>query len=464
MTGHDGALPEGDRRSTRSRRGSRDALSCRRGAFAGGFVGVDVFFVISGYLITSVILAERQAGTFTLAGFYERRAPPHPSGAAARRSRMRPGGMAVAAAAGAEILLQSLAATGLMSSNVWFWLRTGYFSESAELSPLLHTWSLGVEEQYYVLFPALLLLLLRLGKRSALLATAVAALAGLALATWGSVHHPAAAFYLLPTRAWELLVGVLLALLAAGSDRPAAPSGAWHEVCGLAGLLLIATAALSFDRQIPFPGIYAIVPVAGAALVIRSAGPDTIAGRMLGARPLVAMGLLSYGAYLWHQPLLAFARYRNISEPAVGFLAGLCAMAFLLAYASWRLVEVPARDRTRRHAAIVLPFLAVATILVVGLGAAGTLAEGFPARETAEEAALRELGPRYVSAIFKTGCDSNRDELPRCRGGAPARGCRSRSGATVTRRCSPRSSTWRCALPSAALSATPRTAARPRSG
>ncbi len=306
--------------------------------FGGGFTGVDVFFVISGYLITSIILAETMAGSFSLLRFYERRA-----------RRILPAlylvmGTSVVAAwvflapfSGRDFY-QSLAATALFSSNILFVIEAeNYFALISEYKPLLHTWSLALEEQFYVVFPIFLVLAWRLGRRRAMALSAVLALVSLSAAQWGSMAWPAATFYLLPTRGWELLIGALIALYLAGRDAVEV-SPAVRRFGSLLGLLMIAYGVVAFDKATPYPSLYALAPTLGTALIILFATPQTEVGKLLGSKLLVGVGLVSYSAYLWHQPLFAFARHISMSEPGGVTLSGLAVLSFLLAYVSWRFV------------------------------------------------------------------------------------------------------------------------------
>lgn len=358
--------------------------------FGGGFVGVDVFFVISGFLITSIIAAELDTGRFSVAGFYERRA-----------RRILPALFVVLAAclpfAWAWMLprdlggfADSLAATAGFASNVLFWRSADYFDSAAELKPLLHTWSLAVEEQYYLLFPPLLVLLWRLPRRTRLVLLAAVGVASLALAQWASHAAPAAAFYLLPTRGWELLVGSLLALAGPALTAPVRGSGLLAETGGALGLALLAFAVLAFDRQTPFPGAWALVPTLGAALLIVCATPRTVAGRLLGSRPLVGVGLLSYSAYLWHQPMLALTRHRSLQPPGHVLLAVVALASLALAYASWRWVERPFRRPGRFDRREVFMLAAAGSVAFLAAGLAGHRAQGFPGR-LPTEARIAEL-------------------------------------------------------------------------
>ncbi|HUQ89756.1 MAG TPA: acyltransferase family protein [Vicinamibacterales bacterium] len=313
-------------------------------AFSGGYVGVDVFFVISGYLITSIILTEKAAGTFTIAGFYERRA-----------RRILPAlflVVAVCVPIAWRVLPQgewrsfsrSVAALSVFASNILFWRETGYFDTATEMKPLIHTWSLAVEEQYYVIYPLFLTLAWRLGLRWIVAILATAAIISLAAAQIVVSQMPAAAFYLLPTRGWELAVGALAAMFLWRRDPI---TTATHQLMSALGLALIGYSVFAFSRSTPFPSLYALLPTVGAGLIIVFATAHTVVGRVLGSKPLVAIGLISYSAYLWHQPLFAFARHAQPSGVSPAQLASLAALSLLLAYLSWRFVEQPFRNPRR---------------------------------------------------------------------------------------------------------------------
>jgi peptidoglycan/LPS O-acetylase OafA/YrhL len=331
--------------------------------FSGGFVGVDVFFVISGYLITTIIVSEIEEGTFSIAEFYVRRA---------RRILPALYFVALLCLPFAWVLMlpeqfkdfaQSLAAISLFSSNVLFWLESGYFALAAETKPLLHTWSLAVEEQYYIFFPLVMMLALRAGRRGAIWVIVALMAFSLALSEVLWRAAPEANFFLLPSRMWELLVGSLCAVTMLGAQpRP-------NKALALAGLAAVIAAVFVYDKSTPFPSVYAILPVGGAALVILFAGPDGPAGRILASRPAVAIGLISYSAYLWHQPLFAFARLYETGMPSQATMLALCALSLALAWASWRFVERPFRrgGASRAHA---LALAAAVCIAGVALGGA----------------------------------------------------------------------------------------------
>ncbi len=274
--------------------------------FSGGFVGVDVFFVISGYLITSAILVDTSAGTFNLARFYERRA-----------RRLLPALLLVLTVsiplawgsllpADLKNFSLSLIAVTLFASNFLFWHWSGYFDSASELKPLLHTWSLGVEAQYYLLFPVFFLAVWKFGRRWTLVALILLALASLILAQWTSVDKPFFTFFLLPTRGFELLIGACVSLHLAQtpiseSQQPVNPSRdrAYsiakirdETIPGL-GVALVVLPIFIFDRQTPFPSIYTLVPTLGTAILIVYATQRVFVGRLLASPPFVGIGLVS---------------------------------------------------------------------------------------------------------------------------------------------------------------------------
>ena len=345
--------------------------------FSGGFVGVDVFFVISGYLITRVIHEEMQLDKFSIVNFYERRI-----------RRLFPALVLVSLVCVPFAWLwmlpgelkdfgESLVAVNFFASNVLFWLETDYFAAVSELKPLLHTWSLAVEEQFYLVFP--LLLLAMQGFRHRLLMLIILGLCGVSLAlaeVLGRVDQ-SANFYLLPTRAWELGVGVALALNIALCNRM---SVVLRNTASLAGLIMICGAILLFDESVLFPGVAALVPTLGTVLILAFARQDTLVGRLLSLRGVVLIGLISYSAYLWHQPIYAFARLRLPQEPSAVLMVGLGLLALILAYLTWRFVEAPFRDRKRFSSKQIFSMAGITWLLLVTTGAALHLTDGAPQR------------------------------------------------------------------------------------
>ena len=349
-------------------------------AFSGGFVGVDVFFVISGYLITSIILEEKQEGTFTLLGFYERRA-----------RRILPALFLVMFAclpfawwwllpADMRSFSQSVAAVSVFSSNFLFFNQIRYFDIEAELKPLLHTWSLAVEEQYYLLFPIFLLLTWRLGKRWIIGVLAVVAIISLTAAQWGSLNRASFTFYMLPTRGWEILMGAFIAWFLRTKDDDKIKLETISQLGSAIGLLLITYAVVAFNKRTPSPSLSTLIPTLGAGLIILFATPQTIVGKLLGSKLFVGIGLISYSAYLWHYPMFVFARHFSISEPSKLLLAALAVVAMLLAYLSWKFVETPFRNRQRIRRDHLFFYGALCSAAFIAFGLAGHFNNGYQRR------------------------------------------------------------------------------------
>jgi peptidoglycan/LPS O-acetylase OafA/YrhL len=342
--------------------------------FSGGFVGVDVFFVISGFLITSIIVEDLKTEQFSVIRFYERRARRILPALFTVMAACMPFAYGLLSPDDLKDFAQSLAAICLFASNVLFWGESGYFDTQAELKPLLHTWSLAVEEQFYVVFPLLLLAAWRLGWRFLLvLIGGIAALSF--IASVDEVRHfPSAAFYLLPSRAWQLLVGALASFVAdrwqpAATRRPL--PGVAGEAVGWGGMAMILLALFLFDERTPFPGLNAVLPTLGTAMVLLGSSDRTSVGRMLAWRPLVGLGLISYSAYLWHQPLFAFTKQALLAELPTDLAVVLCAVTIVLACLSWRYIEQPFRDRSFISRGAVFAMSAAGMAVFVGLGFIG---------------------------------------------------------------------------------------------
>jgi peptidoglycan/LPS O-acetylase OafA/YrhL len=345
-------------------------------AFGGGFVGVDVFFVISGYLITSIIIDERETGKFSLVKFYERRA-----------RRILPALFFVLAVClpfawmwllpgDTKSFSKGLVAVTLYVSNILFWRESGYFESAAELNPLLHTWSLSVEEQYYLLFPLFLALVWRFGRTFIITALTVIGLASLAISHWGVSNQPVGAFFLLPTRGWELLIGSLSAFYLRGQRTAPCAEGV-SNVASLVGLLLLGYSVAVFNKYTPFPGWRALFPTVGTALIILFATPKSLVGHVLGSKPFVAVGLISYSAYLWHQPLFAFARLRSLHEPSALLFVGLSILSLGLAYLSWKFVEKPFRNAGSFDRRAIFTYAGVASAIAIAIGVVGIKTNGY---------------------------------------------------------------------------------------
>lgn len=349
--------------------------------FSGGYIGVDVFFVVSGYLITTLLVEDIEKGRFSLGNFYVRRA-----------RRILPALFLVMICClpfawlwmvprQMEDFSQSLVATSLFASNVLFWRESGYFEAAAELKPLLHTWSLAVEEQYYVLFPLLLFGVWRFGRKRVFGMLAALAIASLMLSEWSWRNFPTANFYLAPTRVWEIFAGSLAAfvVLKRGVRR--------NNMLAMAGLLAIVFAVFAFDRTTPVPSLFALLPVGGVVLLVLYGDRETLAARILSTPLLVGIGLISYSAYLWHQPILAFARIRSAAELTILQTSILIAISMVLSVISWRYVEQPFRHSRVWPASPLRVFKlsAVGLVLFATLGLTGYLSDGLKFRLTLQQ-------------------------------------------------------------------------------
>lgn len=350
----------------------------------GGFVGVDIFFVISGYLISSIILRESAADEFSFLRFYER-----------RLRRIIPALLVVLIVTVAVFQVIALpdqaqqtgesgVAALLSLSNFYFWRTSGYFAPASEFMPLLHTWSLAVEEQFYLLFPVVVLLILKF-RLPVKWVFVVGTIAAFAFGYWLSGAKPSVAYYLLPARAWELAIGAVLAV----GVVPAVRGAAMQELVPAFGVGLIIFSIFYIRSDMVFPGWVALMPCLGTAMVIHAGGQSWMAQRVLAARPVVFVGLLSYSLYLWHWPVLTALRVRTASAHLdLPVAVSAIVVTFLLAWASWRYVERPFRNKRDMSNRRMLGVLGAGSALVAGIAAVSISTGGFSGRLSERASAL----------------------------------------------------------------------------
>ncbi len=341
----------------------------------GGFVGVDIFFVISGFLICRIIRDELAAGKFSILGFYERRA-----------RRILPALLAVifvSLVLGYWLLLpsdflslgESAISSTLFVSNFYFLTEVDYFAAPLESYPLLHLWSLAVEEQFYIVTPLLMMLIFRYWPRSLVPALAILSVLSLCFAVALVVAFPKASFYMLPPRFWELGIGAAL-----GISRVQMPNHTVAHAASVAGAIFIGSSLILLSSGPPFPGVLAVPTVLGAAMLIW-AGPNGFANKLLSLRPFVWVGLVSYSLYLWHWPILSFLKYVTIGELDALQVCFALLFSLIMAVLSYRFIEQPFRKKSNllsRNRVL----LASTTALIIGvaLGSVPVVTSGMPGR------------------------------------------------------------------------------------
>lgn len=367
--------------------------------FKGGFVGVDIFFVISGYLIATATLTDLQRGSFSLADFYERRA-----------RRILPALFLVLLVcvglawfwlrpADMQNFAHSLVAVPYFVSNIWYWSEAGYWDTASELKPLLHTWALAIEAQFYITFPLMILGIWRFGRRWLLPLVSLAGLLSFAIAQWSASTFPSANFYLLQSRLWEFIIGVVIGIFLLNRKPPTYRQLSYQkfndflirEISGFIGLFLIFLSIVKLHGDLPYPSAFALMPTVGTGLILAFASSHTLTGRLLSTPALVNIGLISYGAYLWHHPLFAFARHRSLARPSPQIFAALIVFSFLLAYLTWRYVERPFRKPNYITRKAFFLFWLMGSLLFIEVGVVGHLTSGFSDRAIAKQFSQNQL-------------------------------------------------------------------------
>lgn len=330
----------------------------------GGFIGVDVFFVISGYLITSIILRHIEKGDFSLLNFYERRI-----------RRIFPALIAVLVVSlifGWLLMMpkefstfgSSLAATSAFGSNIFFWREAGYFSMGGSFKPLLHTWSISVEEQFYIIFPLCLMVTFAWFKKLTVPLIFLSIIASLGLSEWAiSSGRDNVAFYLLPTRAWELAIGSLLAF----SILPQLSNQYIKAALSITGVALIVACGFLYTEYTRFPGLMAMVPTLGAAMFIYAGmQQQTTFNKLLSGRFWTFTGKISYSLYLWHWPIIVFGQYYLMRDFLFHEKIIVVIFCFFLAALSWKFIEQPFRAHHRTYNRKILFSVALSIMLILG--------------------------------------------------------------------------------------------------
>lgn len=380
--------------------------------FNGGYIGVSMFFVISGYLITSLIKRDIDAGQFSFLEFWERRA-----------RRILPALFTVMLVTlivawfyelpgDFKSLGDSALAQSFFASNMYFWQQAGYFDAASDTKALLHTWSLSVEEQFYLLFPGFLFLISKHGKPFRKHLIVVLLIMSLVVSAWSVTPYPTATFYLLPTRAWELLLGAWIACMQP-NERV---SVRVRETISWLALIIIIIAVFMFDNDTKFPGLSALVPCGTTAMIIwANTGYLTRVGKILSHRLLVGIGLISYSLYLWHWPILVLADYTSTDRLSGLVKFGLIMISTLLAWLSWKFIETPVRRRRVFNTRYRITTASLATGSVIAL--AGLLihyTDGFPKRmspEVMQMAMEAAEPPRTDPCVKMTSTMVKNDEL-----------------------------------------------------
>lgn len=362
--------------------------------FPGGFVGVDVFFVISGYLISRILLRRLELGTFSYGEFM-----------ASRIRRIIPALLLVLASTwmGGLLLLTEeefselglqITAGALFSANFYFFSQSGYFDTTAEFKPLLHLWSLGIEEQFYIAYPIALLVVFKRFRKFLGTTLVATSFFSLTLCIIFTNQSPDAAYFLLPFRLWELLLGGILAYFASFWAQPTRFAG---TALSIGGICMIGIAAF-LAPQAGFPGYWAILPALGTAFLIYS-GERSIANRFISSsKKIVFIGLISYPLYLWHWPIISFLHISFASSPPTGYLLAALAVSFSLAMMTYHLIERPIKqlDAESTYGRLLL-----LTALIAALGTATFYSDGLAFRSGIQQRATQDDFHRYGQSRFK---------------------------------------------------------------
>lgn len=353
--------------------------------FSGGYSGVDVFFVISGYLITSIIYSEFKEDKFSIITFYERRA---------RRILPLLFFILLITLPFAWMSLfqtdmvdyfKSLIAVPTFFSNILFTSEADYFDTAVELKPLLHTWSLAVEEQYYIFFPLFIMLFFKINKTDLIFPLILFfCIISFILSEWASINYPKHNFYLLPSRVWELGIGAIVAILFIDRNPILFKIKAYKimsETFGILGFILIISGYFIINSDSPFPSSYTLFPVFGSALILAFSSNNSVIGKLISIKPLLYIGLFSYSAYLWHHPFFAFIRHLGLYENTFLIKFILSIIVIPLSYLSWRFIENPFRNKEKFGHNFIFKYSLIGSLFFIVIGIIGVLSNGFPNRQ-----------------------------------------------------------------------------------
>lgn len=344
--------------------------------FSGGYVGVDIFFVISGYLISTIIINEYKNQEFKLSKFYERRIRRIIPALAIVTMASMPFAYYILTPEELRKFSQSLIALSVFSSNIFFWKTTGYFDDASELQPLLHTWSLTTEEQFYLLFPIFFIFIMKNFYRYKLHTIFFIALASFIYSDHLTITDASSSFYLLPTRAWELISGVVLSIILK-NNKYQHLDGASSKLFSTIGFIFLLYSITNFDKNTPTPSYYTLIPILGTCLLIAYSNKSNIAGKILGNNFITGIGTLSYSAYLWHQPIFSFYRLSISGQPEKLEFIILIFITMLLAYLTQKFIEVPFRKKNLVNQKTILLVWIIFSLTILITGIIGNATKGF---------------------------------------------------------------------------------------
>ncbi len=377
--------------------------------FHGGYIGIDVFFVISGYLVTHSIINEIENKNFSMSSFHEKRA-----------RRILPVLILVCITSIIMSIIfmypfqildfaNSVFFTSTLTSNFYFWKNTGgYFSGSfVEQMPLLHTWSIAAQEQFYIFFPIFFLILWRFGYKIFLTLILFIFLVSFLLSEFASINNPRPNFFLIVTRVWEILLGSMCAIYLL---KIKTKNNEGSDIFSTFGLFIIIVPIFIYNKNTPFPSIYALLPTLGTLLIIIFCKHTTMLGKFLSFKPLVFIGVLSYGAYLWHHPLLSFAKIYTDNSLNNFISIAICLISFFLAYFSWKFIEVPFRKKEVISKKFFLFFIFISFIIIILYFISAKKLNGFDKLWTKEDRKIVTIHPLNSANYVREKFNNHKDQ------------------------------------------------------